>query len=312
MTEKFDFKKAAQHAVQLGRMYEAVKAISDLASEVSQLNTTKQELETVIENKKKEYYEWEKKLEAQQNMYAATTKVIKADEAEAKVYVADAKKAAKEKFLEAEKQSVQIIAKAKAQADKKLADAAISAAGAVTEFNNISFSVPPDGFDEVQIPDTIEFRTFKTNHDITHDGLANFLRNRSVKWAYELARLEVVTAHAVTEDLKVPLTSDSTINGTVFSRDITSTAIGGTGNSVLTLPSDYTDFEMVAVTVVEDAGQTMGKRILTRTLENNATITNVRIAGNDTASWNRTARTLTLHETADTYTEAVLMIPRLS
>lgn len=180
----------------------------------------------------------------------------------------------------------------------------------VTEFNNVRISAPSPSFDEVQIPDTIEFRTFKTNHYITHSGSASLLRDRADRFVYGLAREEVVTGHAITAD--VDLTAGSTINGNEFSRDIAATAIGGTGDSVLTLPADYTDFELLHATVVEDGGQTMHADISTRWLDRNATITTVRIAGNDFGTWNEAARTLTLHETADTFEEALLYVPRLS
>lgn len=184
--------------------------------------------------------------------------------------------------------------------------------GATTQLNDIAVPIPGAGFtfDEVEVPDTIEFRTFLPNHFFIHSGLVTLLGDRTTQWVYALARLEETTGHAVTE--AVDLNAGSTLNGTAFSRDISSTAIGGTGNSVLTLPADYTGFEVIALWITEDTGQSMNQQLLTRELENNATIANVRIAGNDTAAWNRTARTLTLHETTDTYEVAVLMVPRVS
>ena len=190
----------------------------------------------------------------------------------------------------------------------EIVGAAISASGTTTQFNNIVMSLPPEGFDEIQIPDTIEFRTFKTDHYITHTGLVGFLQNRAVQWVYELARLETVTGHAITE--AVDLNSGSTINGNEFSRDISS-AISGTGSEILTLPSDYTDFELLHVTVLEDGGQLMHAAVSTRELDKGDNA-NVRIAGNDFAAWLEAGRTLTLHETADTYREALLFAPRLS
>lgn len=181
--------------------------------------------------------------------------------------------------------------------------------GTISELNDIFFAEPPEGFDAVQIPDTIEFRTAGYDHYLRHSALSTLLGDRLTKWCYALARLETVTGHAFTAPIN--LTADSTINDNAFSREIKD-AIGGTGDSVLTLPTDYTDFELLHVTVVEDAGQTMHAMISTRELDANATIANVRVAGNDTAAWNEAARTLTLHETTDTYAQALLLVPRLS
>ena len=180
--------------------------------------------------------------------------------------------------------------------------------GATTQFNNIYFAEPPDGFAELQIPDTIEFRTAAYDHYITHDGLVHMLTNRLLKWFYGIARLEVVSTHAFTEPIN--LDKGSTINGNQFSRDIAS-AISGTGNEILTLPDDYTDFELLHVTVLEDGGQLMSVDVSTRELDKGDN-SNVRIAGNDFAAWLEAGRTLTLHETADTYREALLYVPRLS
>lgn len=185
-----------------------------------------------------------------------------------------------------------------------------TATGAVDELNDALISIPTPLFDEVQIPDTIEFRTFLPDHYLVHRDLSNLLTDRDTKWAYGLARLNTVTIRALTAP--IDLNQGTTLNGNNFTRDISGTAIGGTGNSVLTLPTDYASFETLMYTVVEDGGQTTNHIMMTRELEANATIDPIRISGNDTATWNRTARTLTLHETTDTWVQAVLAFPRQS
>lgn len=133
--------------------------------------------------------------------------------------------------------------------------AAINAStGATTEFNDIYASIPPDGFDEIQIPDTIEFRTFKTNHYITHSGLSSFLGDRATQWAYGLARRETVTGHAVTEI--IDLAANSTMNSALIKSgadDVFHQATGtGTGAGELiqnlVLPVDYADYDYLHIT----------------------------------------------------------------
>ena len=182
--------------------------------------------------------------------------------------------------------------------------------GAISELNDITIKQSIATFDKIEVPDTIEFRTFLPNHFLNHSDLANLLGDRTTRFVYGLAREESVTGHAFTE--AVDFNAGSTINGTAFSRDISSTAIGGTGNEILTLPADYTDFEKVSYAVVEDGGQTTNHHFMTRWLEANATLSPVRVSGNDTATWNRAARTMTLDSTADTWHVAVLETPRLS
>lgn len=211
--------------------------------------------------------------------------------------------------------------------------------GATTQLNDIRVPIPSPGFDEVEAPDTIEFRTFLPNHFLNHSDLVTLLGDRTTKWAYALARLEETTGHAVTET--IDLTAGSTIGGTgnpinsipdptladageflrvnaagddyekvEMSRDITSTAIGGTGDSVLTLPSDYTNFELLSFIVLEDGAQTQHGTVSTRHLANEASISPFRIQGNDFANWVRTARTLTLDSTLDAWQVAVLCVPK--
>lgn len=196
--------------------------------------------------------------------------------------------------------------------------AAISAGGTITEFNNITISNPPDGFDEIQIPDTIEFRTFKTNHYLTHSRIANYLRNRSVKWVYELARLEVVTGHAITE--AVDLATGSTLNGVpIKAGDATdvvhqATAVGtGAGELIqnLVLPADYTDYTYLHVTEVRtsetpDEWRTVLIDIAVLSGGDISSGDLLRIQGNSDFTWTIGSRTLT-SQAGQTVYRAVLL-----
>lgn len=166
----------------------------------------------------------------------------------------------------------------------------------------------------VQIARIDEFKIIRAIGYNSHDVLEGFLRNHLTdKWCFGNARLiEGNATPRVDFNTDIGLPIGSTLNGKEFSIDISGTAIGGTGNSVLTLPTDYTDYETLMYTVIEDGGQTTNHIMMTRELEDNATISTIRVSGNDTAAWNRAARTLTLHETTDTWTQAVLSIPRQS
>lgn len=157
----------------------------------------------------------------------------------------------------------------------------------------------------------LQYKTVQIPGYLGHNQLTDRFDHIDEKWALGYARrIESGTEELLNTVAKVrgPFLS------TLMSRDISKLpgVIGGTGDSVLTLPEDYNTFELLFYTIIEDGGQTMNQNILTRELEANATIANVRVAGNDFAAWDRAARTLTLHETADTWTQAVLALPRLT
>lgn len=159
---------------------------------------------------------------------------------------------------------------------------------------------------QAQRGEITQFKVIQLPGYLRHSQLHNLFDHVADKWCWGFARLyesggeEVLT---IIHKLKGPLQNTLT-------RDITDTAIGGAGNATLTLPDDYTDFEHVEYTVVEDGGQTTNHLILTRTLEDAASIANLRISGNDSAAWTRSARTIVLDTTADTWTRAILAIPR--
>ena len=155
----------------------------------------------------------------------------------------------------------------------------------------------------------LQYKTIQIPGYLFHSALTQRFDHLNDKWCFGFARLIEGTTENV---LNVVAEVKGPITDTGFSRDISGTAIGGTGNSVLTLPADYTDFEMVHYVVIEDGGQTTSHHFMTRELEANASISPHRISGNDTATWNRAARTMTLDSTSDTWTQALLSVPRLS
>lgn len=181
-----------------------------------------------------------------------------------------------------------------------------------------------------------EFKIIRTENYLSHNTLENLLRNHlEDKWVFGYATLlEGADEHRVTLASDVELRGDiaptrvggvdigfdqrggvlrvnasgTGIEIVDFSEDITSTAIAV---NVLTLPENYTDYELLVYTVIEDLGQYTSHNIPTRMLEANPTISNHRISGNDTAVWSRTARTLTADSTSDVWNTAVLMTPRV-
>ena len=77
--------------------------------------------------------------------------------------------------------------------------AAIGTSGSSTEFNDISTPIPAHSFESVEIPETIDFRTFSPEHFLVHSDLSNLLANRNAQWCYGLARLLTVRELTITE-----------------------------------------------------------------------------------------------------------------
>lgn len=75
----------------------------------------------------------------------------------------------------------------------------ITAAGVVTQLNNLSAPIPPHAFDSVEIPDTIEFRTFSPDHYMSHSALAHLVTRRATQWCYGLALLLEMSELSVTQ-----------------------------------------------------------------------------------------------------------------
>lgn len=77
--------------------------------------------------------------------------------------------------------------------------AAVDANGAIEELNDVSTPIPEDSFSSVEIPDTIQFRTFSPDHFLRHSDLSELLRRRATQWCYGLALLTTVSEHAVSQ-----------------------------------------------------------------------------------------------------------------
>lgn len=132
--------------------------------------------------------------------------------------------------------------------------AAVDSAGAITLLNDINIAPPSPLWDAVQIPDTIEFRTFVSDHFLIHNDLRNLLGDRSTMWAYARARLNVVTGRGFNEP--VDLASGSTIGGQAISTGgsrswVESQAFAGVATELtVNLPTNTTlsDFVFVEIT----------------------------------------------------------------
>lgn len=81
---------------------------------------------------------------------------------------------------------------------------ATTAAGVVTQFNDVVIPQPHASFASVEIPDTtavsgFEFRTFSPEHFLTHSDLAHLVTRRATQWAYGLALNQTITERQITE-----------------------------------------------------------------------------------------------------------------
>lgn len=130
--------------------------------------------------------------------------------------------------------------------------AVVTSTGVVTELNDRPAPVPDAGFEDVRIPDTIQFRTVRPDHILNHSDLSSLLADRDVQWAYGLARLRTVsTTHAVSE--AIDLAAGSSLNGVAFDAGrTTQNAQSFTAASAVTvsLPASTTlsDFIIMEVT----------------------------------------------------------------
>lgn len=93
--------------------------------------------------------------------------------------------------------------------------AVVTSTGVATQLNDRPAPVPDAGFEDVRIPDTIQFRTFRPNHILNHSDLVTLIADRDIQWAYGLARLRTVSStHAVSE--AIDLAAGSTLGGSPF------------------------------------------------------------------------------------------------
>lgn len=77
----------------------------------------------------------------------------------------------------------------------------ISAAGTVTLLNDIDVIEPTTEFSSIEVPNTIEFRTFLPDHYLIHSEIGHLLSRRATKWAYGLALLSSITDLSVTSQI---------------------------------------------------------------------------------------------------------------
>lgn len=191
---------------------------------------------------------------------------------------------------------------------------AVNSVGTIDQLNDQVTSVPHAGFEDVEIPDTtalsgFEFRTARANHFLAHSDLASLIADRTLQWAYGLARLRTVaTAHAVSEP--VDLASGSTLNGVAIATTsgplvpnvvYQATAVGTSAGelvSSIALPADYTNYDFVHITeVIVGVPNEWRHTSITTHLLNSGDIgvnDNVRIQGASDMTWTSGTRTLTI------------------
>lgn len=146
------------------------------------------------------------------------------------------------------------------------------------------------------------------NTYLSHEVLAELALNHAEdKWVFGYDRLILGgDENSIALGANIHLSGD--IRPTAWSVNLKSNI----AVNVVTLPENYTDYEFLSFGVVEDGGQTTQHLLTTRLLEANSTITNHRISGNDTMSWDQSARTLTADSVSDVFAEAILTTPRSS
>ena len=67
------------------------------------------------------------------------------------------------------------------------------------QLNDVNTGIPGHSFDSVEIPDTIDFRTFSPDHYLRHSDLATLLLRRDTQWCYGLALLHPVAELSFTD-----------------------------------------------------------------------------------------------------------------
>lgn len=126
--------------------------------------------------------------------------------------------------------------------------------GTIDELNDALISDPTPGFDEIRIPDDIQFRTFLPDHFLRHIDLSNLLSDRDTQWVYALARLEPITEHTVTEPITLAVGSkvgSVTLGENAVTEVYQATGKGTTQGELVnnvTLPANYTNFHFVHIT----------------------------------------------------------------
>lgn len=113
---------------------------------------------------------------------------------------------------------------------------AVDSTGSIDELNDVRTPIPSHGFSSVEIPDTIDFRTFSPEHFLNHSDLAHLLTRRNVQWCYGLALLRPVSEQSITEVID-------------FTEGIILT--GNTNNTRVRLVIDDADTSNIKITLVE-------------------------------------------------------------
>lgn len=80
--------------------------------------------------------------------------------------------------------------------------AVTGATGLAIQLADNNIDTPSPLWESIEIPDTIEFRTFGSNHFFRHADLVALLQGRATKWVYGLALLQEITEHRITGELE--------------------------------------------------------------------------------------------------------------
>lgn len=186
--------------------------------------------------------------------------------------------------------------------------AAVGSNGVIDQLNDTTIRTPVPLWSDIQVADDIGFKTFVADHYFRHSEVAGFLRHRTERWAYGLARLQTINSgHSFTE--AVDLASGSTIGGspigpgTVQAELVVYEATGkGTGPgelvSSVVLPANYDTYKYVHVTEYDVTNlQFRHAEFPTYILSAGLVDSNdnVRLQGNTLLQWTAGTRTLTMN-----------------
>lgn len=185
----------------------------------------------------------------------------------------------------------------------------IDSSGTIDELNDQTTPIPDSNFSAVEIPDQtnlsgFEFRTFESDHFLTHDDLSHLIVDRAIQWCYGLARnITVSTQNAISQP--IDLAEGSTIGGNaIASGAITSvyeaTGLGsGVGELVssVVLPLNYNTFDYVHISEYDVTNLQWRHAVVKVSILDSGLIDtnqNIRLQGNTAMSWDQTSRTLTM------------------
>lgn len=115
--------------------------------------------------------------------------------------------------------------------------------GVATQFNNLSLSQPEPLWTDIEVTNTVQFRSFAADHYLRHSEIATFITRAATQWAYGFALLREVTGHAVTE--AIDLAAGSTLGGA---------PIVGTGIATTTIVNNQAVAPPTAQVYINDPG----------------------------------------------------------